>query len=110
MTEAPVVDRRIVEALLEVELERRPEHRLVLVHGSYDPGAPERFSMRIDGRRRQITVTDQPSVLGVLHAWLRHRDTDTEADGTENENGNENTLVVTTTAPPAQLGLDLCAH
>ena len=100
MTEAPVVDRRIVEALLEVELERKPEYRLVLVHGRYGPGAPERFSMQIDGRRRRISVTDQPSVLGVFDAWLRHRD-DAE---------DEDTLVVTTTAPPAQLGLDLCAQ
>ncbi|ROO83040.1 PglZ domain-containing protein [Actinocorallia herbida] len=102
MTEAPVVDRRIVEALLEVELERKPEHRLVLVHGRYEQGASERFSMRIDGRERRISVTDQPSVLGVADAWLRHRTAEDAEDG--------DTLVVTTTAPPAQLGLDLCAH
>ncbi|RAY12850.1 BREX-2 system phosphatase PglZ [Actinomadura craniellae] len=96
---ATVVDRRILEALLETELARRPGHRLVLVHGSYDPASPARFAVRIGDEQRRIEVTDQPSVLGVVDAWQRHR----HGDGT-------GTLVITTTAPTGQLGWDLRAH
>jgi hypothetical protein len=99
MAGAPVVDRRILEALLETQLVLSPAKRLVLVHGSYDPASPERFSVRIGEEPRQVTVTDQPSVLGVVDAWERHR-------------GSEDTgvLVVTTTAPADQLGWDVRAH
>jgi hypothetical protein len=51
---APVVDRRILEALLETELARRPDHRLVLVHGSYDQASPARFAVRIGDEQHRI--------------------------------------------------------
>lgn len=100
MVSAPVVDRRIIEALLEIELARaRSDRRLVLVHGSYDADSPARFAVKVGEEQRKVHVTDQASVLGVVDAWQRHQDS-----------GDEEILVVTTTAQVQQLGWDVRAH
>jgi hypothetical protein len=97
MTAPPVVDRRIIETLLDDTLRRSTAQRLMLVHGRYDPTSPAEFTAQVGGTRRTIRVTDQPSVLGIVAAWQRHRDAADSGD----------LLVVTTGVDDDQLGWDL---
>lgn len=100
MPAPPAVNRRIIEALLEVKLPDAGGRRLLLVHGRYaDPAATE-FSKLIAGTPRRIRVTDQQSVLGMVEAWREHQ---TSA-------GRDDVLVVTTGVDDAQLGWDLRAY
>lgn len=85
-TTPPVVNRRIIESLLNKDLRRSGDRRLMLVHGRYDPSAPTGFSIAVDGASRAVTVTEQPSVLGIVEAWQEHQ---------QKHPGNE-VLVVTT--------------
>ena len=108
MAEPPLLNRRIVEALLGIELLRphAAECRLVLVHGRYpgpDAGAAGQaeFTVRIGGRTRPVRVTDQQSVLGVVAAWQSHQQSDPDGNGV---------LVVTTGVDDAELGWDLRGH
>lgn len=101
-----LVDRRILEALLEAELTRALGRNgaapgLVLVHGRYNPAAPTEFTVRVGERQRQVRVSDQQSVLGVIGAWQHHR---------SQEPGADSLLVVTTQADPRGLGADVRAH
>ncbi|MFI9011846.1 BREX-2 system phosphatase PglZ [Actinosynnema sp. NPDC053489] len=99
MAVAPQVNRRIVETLLEAHLPDPRGRRLLLVHGRFDGPSPTEFKMTIGGKPRRITVTDQPSVLGIVEAWQAHQST-----------GGEDVLVVTTVVDDRQLGWDLRAH
>ncbi|MFG2627352.1 BREX-2 system phosphatase PglZ [Streptomyces sp. NPDC048473] len=96
----PLIDRRIVEALLETELRRAAECRLLLVNARYDSTAPTEFTARIDGRQRPVRVTDQDSVLGIVAAWQELLD-GSEAD---------RLLVVTSDVSATVLGWDVRAH
>ncbi|GAA3850620.1 BREX-2 system phosphatase PglZ [Saccharothrix violaceirubra] len=100
MVAPPEVNRRIVESLLEAELPHAGDRRLVLVHGRYDESSPSEFALRVGGRQRRVTVTDQRSVLGIVDAWRRHR---VGAD-------TDDVLVVTTGVDDAQLGWNLRGH
>ncbi|KOG25167.1 MULTISPECIES: BREX-2 system phosphatase PglZ [Streptomyces] len=100
MAVRPLIDRRIVEALLETELRRAKDRRLLLVHARYDSAAPTDFTVRIDGRQRLVRVTDQDSVLGIVDAWQRLL-AEPEPD---------RLLVVTSDVPATALGWDLRAH
>jgi hypothetical protein len=100
MTAPPVVDRRIIETLLDETLRRSTSQRLMLVHGRYDPTSPAEFTAQVGGTRRMVRVTDQPSVLGIVAAWQRHQDAA----------GSGDLLVVTTGADDGQLGWDLRGH
>ncbi|QUQ68268.1 BREX-2 system phosphatase PglZ [Kutzneria sp. CA-103260] len=96
MTAPPEVNRRIIEALLQRELPRAKQQRLVLVHGRYDTSSASEFGLLVEGQQRRIKVSDQPSVLGIVEAWQRHRSSpDTDV------------LVVTTGVDDAELGWDL---
>ncbi|WP_433461698.1 BREX-2 system phosphatase PglZ [Spirillospora sp. CA-128828] len=99
MSAPPVIDRRVLEALLDIELPRRGEAGLVLVHGRYRDGAPAEFSVRFGERNRRVRVSDQTSVLGVIDAWEEHI-----ADA------SDAILVVTTGVDDHQLGADLRGH
>jgi hypothetical protein len=101
MVAPPELDRRVVEALLAVELPRARDRRLVLVHGRYADGAPAEFAVKIGEESRRVRVTDQQSVLGVVDAWQTHRE--------QNPDGDD-VLVVTTAVEDAQLGWDVRAH
>ncbi|WOX21223.1 BREX-2 system phosphatase PglZ [Streptomyces solicathayae] len=90
----------MVEALLETELRRARDRRLLLVHARYDSTAPTDFTARVDGRQRQVRVTDQESVLGIADAWQR----------VLAEPDSDRLLVVTTDVPAGALGWDLRAH
>ncbi|MEU5877903.1 BREX-2 system phosphatase PglZ [Spirillospora sp. NPDC047279] len=104
-----MVDRRVLEALLDLELPRTPRGngaaapRLVIVHGRYRPGAPTEFSVRIGEQNRQVKVSDQASVLGVIDAWEEHNARASRAD-------SDSVLVVTTGVDENELGLDLRGH
>ncbi|MEU4270805.1 BREX-2 system phosphatase PglZ [Streptomyces sp. NPDC026092] len=100
MAVRPLIDRRIVEALLETELRRARDRRLLLVHARYDSASPTDFTARVDGRQRLVRVTDQDSVLGIVDAWERLL-ADSEAD---------RVLVVTSDVSATALGWDLRAH
>ncbi|MFB6627576.1 BREX-2 system phosphatase PglZ [Streptomyces sp. NPDC056374] len=100
MAVRPLIDRRIVEALLETELRRAKDRRLLLVHARYDSAAPADFTARIDGRQRLVRVTDQDSVLGIVDAWQTLL-AEPEAD---------RLLVVTSGVPASALGWDVRAH
>ncbi|MGH3309409.1 MAG: BREX-2 system phosphatase PglZ, partial [Streptomyces sp.] len=100
MAVRPLIDRRIVEALLETELRRAGDRRLLLVNARYDGAAPREFTARIDGRQRPVRVTDQDSVLGVVDAWQRLL-----ADP-----AGDRVLVVTSEVPATVLGWDVRAH
>ncbi|MET9373907.1 BREX-2 system phosphatase PglZ [Streptomyces sp. NPDC002992] len=100
MAVRPLIDRRIVEALLDTELRRAKDRRLLLVHARYDSAAPTDFTARVDGRQRLVRVTDQDSVLGIVDAWQRLL-AEPEAD---------RLLVVTSDVPATALGWDLRAH
>jgi PglZ domain len=92
----PDVNRRVIEALLQRELPRAKQQRLVLVHGRYDPSSADEFGLMVEGQQRRIKVTDQPSVLGIVEAWQQHR-----------SNPDTDVLVVTTGVDDAELGWDL---
>ncbi|MFE1902217.1 BREX-2 system phosphatase PglZ [Streptomyces gardneri] len=100
MAVRPLIDRRIVEALLETELRRANDRRLLLVHARYDSAAPTDFTARLDGRQRLVRVTDQDSVLGIVDAWQRLLA----------EPEDDRLLVVTSDVPATALGWDLRAH
>ncbi|WP_218005824.1 BREX-2 system phosphatase PglZ [Actinomadura hibisca] len=103
----PVVDRRVLEAMLDLELPHRQGDggqagpRLVLVHGRYRPGAATEFTVRIGDRQRPVTVSDQPSVLGVIDAWESHR---------LGAAGSDAVLVITTGVDGRLLGADVRGH
>ncbi|WP_199444074.1 BREX-2 system phosphatase PglZ [Umezawaea beigongshangensis] len=99
MAVVPQVNRRIVEALLQAHLPDSRGRRLLLVHGRFDGSSPTEFKTTVGDRSLQITVTDQPSVLGIVEAWQAHRAT-----------GEDGVLVVTTVVDDRQLGWDLRAH
>ncbi|WP_395109986.1 BREX-2 system phosphatase PglZ [Actinomadura sp. SCN-SB] len=109
MSTPPLVDRRALEAMLDLELTARAAEdgpvrpRLVLVHGRYRPGAATEFTIHVGDRQQPVKVSDQQSVLGVIDAWERHR-RDTAGDGTGP------LLVVTTGADARELGADLRGH
>ncbi|MGW3249330.1 BREX-2 system phosphatase PglZ [Streptomyces fungicidicus] len=102
----PVAGRRAIEVLLQTELKRAPDHRLVLVDAVWDPEEVNtEFTVEIGGGHRRVVVTDEHSPLGVTDAWHRHL-----AGGAGDGAGDDSVLVVTGTVPPEQLGLDLRAH
>ncbi|MGH3808627.1 MAG: BREX-2 system phosphatase PglZ, partial [Pseudonocardiaceae bacterium] len=101
MAAPPAVNRRIIEALLGVELASATGPRLVLVHGSYEDPSPAEFTTEIAGVPRRVRVTDQPSVLGIVEAWQEHQEVTA---------GSDDVLVVTTRVDDAQLGWDLRGH
>ncbi|TDD40560.1 BREX-2 system phosphatase PglZ [Actinomadura sp. KC06] len=103
MSTPPVIDRRVLEALLDIELPRRNARdtaRLVVVHGRYRDGAPTEFSIRFGERQRRVRVSDQTSVLGAVDAWETHNSA-TEPGAI---------LVITTGVDDHDLGADLRAH
>lgn len=93
----PQVGRRTIEALLATHAESLSERSLVLVHGRYAQGAPARFTTTLKDEPRRVRVRDEASVLGVLAAWLDHKDDAAPGD----------VLVVTTGVDDEQLGWDL---
>jgi PglZ domain len=107
----PLVDRRVLEAMLDLELTARAaedgfrQPRLVLVHGRYRPGSATEFTMRVGDRQQQVKVSDQPSVLGVVDAWERHRLAAAAA-----ADGSGPLLVITTGVEGRELGADLRGH
>ncbi|MFF3130164.1 BREX-2 system phosphatase PglZ [Streptomyces mirabilis] len=102
----PVAGRRAIEMLLQTELKRAPDHRLVLVDAVWDPEEVNtEFTVAVGGGHRRVVVTDQHSPLGVTDAWHRHL-----AGGAGDGSDDDSVLVVTGTVPPEQLGLDLRAH
>ncbi|MGH3373439.1 MAG: BREX-2 system phosphatase PglZ [Actinoallomurus sp.] len=106
MSAPPLVNRRILEALLENRLSDARAHgrerRLVLVHGRYDPVAPSEFTTRIGADQLKVRVSDQASVLGIVDAWQNHRASATQDDAA--------VLVVTTGVDDELLGVDLRGH
>ena len=100
MAVRPLVNRRIIEALLDAEMRKATDRRLLLVNARYEDTAPKEFTARIDGRPRHVHVTDEDSVLGIVDAWQRHLA----------ERATDRLLVVTSGVTPAQLGWDLRAH
>ncbi|UNZ18018.1 BREX-2 system phosphatase PglZ [Streptomyces sp. 891-h] len=109
MAAHPVVGRRAIEMLLQVELPQSEGERLVLVDAAYeDRGREAEFTVQINGTSRHVRISDHDSLLGVVDAWQRHR---AEADGDENGDKDEDrVLVVTGRVPAEQLGWDLRAH
>ncbi|MFI8502809.1 BREX-2 system phosphatase PglZ [Streptomyces sp. NPDC085524] len=96
----PVVGRRIIEALLETELARGSDRRLILVNARYESaGTEDEFIAKIGGRQRRVQITDQDSVLGITDAWARLAD-----------RYEEGLVVVTSGVPTDQLGWDVKAH
>jgi hypothetical protein len=108
-TAAPLVDRRVIEALLEAEFPRalgkRTVPRLVLVHGRYDSASPAEFAVRIGEDQQRVQVSDQSSVLGVVDAWQTHQSAQQSA-----QDLGSAILVVTTTVDESQLGWDVRGH
>lgn len=105
MNAPPLVDQRVLEALLSLELPRARDKgagvpRLVLVHGRYRPGAPTGFTLRIGERQHRVSVSDQHSVLGVIDAWEAHNSTAAEAGS----------ILVITSGVDGQLGADIRGH
>jgi hypothetical protein len=94
------VNRRIIESLLSKDLRRSGDRRLMLVHGHYDPSAPTGFSIAVDGTPREVRVTEQPSVLGIIEAWQDH----------QHEHPGDEVLVVTTEVTDEDLIWDLRGH
>ncbi|MFJ2189921.1 BREX-2 system phosphatase PglZ [Kitasatospora sp. NPDC087861] len=97
----PLVNRRVIEALLRLELPNEPDRRLVLVHGRYETGAAAEFTASLAEDKRRIEVVEQHSVLGISDAWHRHQ---------EDATGPGSVLVVTTTVEDEQLGWDVLGH
>lgn len=94
----PELDQRVITGLLTSRLARNTKgRRLVLVHGTYAPGAPEEFSVPVtEGGRRRVRVAHATSVLGLTDAWQAHM----EIEGAD-------LLVVTTDVDDGRLSLDL---
>ncbi|MEV0301622.1 BREX-2 system phosphatase PglZ [Streptomyces prasinus] len=102
-TTRPVVGRRAIEVLLQAELPKAADRRLVLVDAAYEArGQEAEFGLRVEGRTYWVRVSDQDSVLGITDAWRRHR-AEAKPDGSD-------VLVVTGQVPADQLGWDLRAH
>ncbi|MEU9044424.1 MULTISPECIES: BREX-2 system phosphatase PglZ [unclassified Kitasatospora] len=97
----PLVNRRVLEALLRLELPAEPERRLVLVHGRYEPGGATGFTAALGEEKRRVEVVEDHSVLGISDAWHRHR---------EAAPGDSSVLVVATGVADGQLGWDLLGH
>jgi hypothetical protein len=101
----PLVDRGILLKLLQEWLPAVDDcaPALILVCARY-ADAEGSFEVKVpaaDGRtahERRVTVTNQPSVLGIVDTWHRHR-----ADTT----GSGEVLVVTTAAGDSDLGWEL---
>ena len=91
----PELDTRMVEAVVNDELQHLGDRRLLLVHGRYPSG--EKASVEVGGRRAH--VVDQQSVLGIVDAWLTHR-----------ERGGDDLLVVVHPLDDDQLGWDIRGH
>jgi hypothetical protein len=100
MAVRPLANRRIIEALLDTELRRARDRRLLLVNARYDDGSPRDFTTRVDGVQRRVHVSDEDSVLGVVDAWQRHLA----------EKDDDRVLVITSGVSVAQLGWDVRAH
>lgn len=100
MAGRPLANRRIIEALVDTELRRARDRRLLLVNARYDDSSPKDFTVRLDRRQRRVHVSDQESVLGVVDAWQRHLA----------EDDDNRVLVVTTGVSVSQLGWDVRAH
>ncbi|MFD8270946.1 BREX-2 system phosphatase PglZ [Streptomyces flaveolus] len=99
----PAAGQRAVQVLLEAELPRAEDRRLVLVDAVWAGRDEEReFSIRVGDRQRRVHVTDQHSPLGIADAWRRHL-TEIDPDG-------DSVLVVTGSVPADQLGWDLRGH
>jgi hypothetical protein len=96
---APVLTRRIVEALLEEWLPHAKGRRLLLVYGRYADAMAE--FVTTGAARVRAHVRDEHSVLGITEAWQHH------LAGHSNDN---DVLVVTTTVDDHQLGWDLRAY
>ncbi|WP_329045576.1 BREX-2 system phosphatase PglZ [Amycolatopsis sp. NBC_01488] len=97
MTAAPPqLSRRMIETLLADWLPQAKQRRLVLVYGRYEDGSSD-FTVSFAEERRQVHVTDQHSVLGIVEAWQRH----------QAERGADDLLVVATSVDDAQLGWDV---
>lgn len=107
----PLIDRGILAKLLQGWLPagNDPVPPLVLVSARY-VGSRSGLEVSVpasggpNARTYQVSVTDQPSVLGVVDAWHRHR-TDGNSDGDRGD-----VLVVTTAAGEADLGWELRRH
>lgn len=100
MNASPVVDRRIIESLVETWLPHAKGRRLLLVYGRYADGAGE-FTTTAGGTRRRVRVTDQHSVLGVVEAWDEYQRAHPDDDAM---------LVVTTSVDDSELGWDVRAY
>jgi hypothetical protein len=100
----PLIDRGILTKLLKgvLPVGREADHPLVLLHARYHDGEGA-FPVQVggeDGRTYQVTVTDQPSVLGVVDAWQRHRSSGPAGDH----------VLVITTGSGDHLGWELRGH
>lgn len=103
MTTAPLLDQRVVEATVALELRMaakdphgRTPRRLLLVHGTYAPDSPAELT--VEGRR--VVVRSGASVLGMYEAWHAHlAAADTDA-----------LLVLATPLSDEQISLDLRAQ
>jgi len=98
---APVLTRRIVEALLEEWLPHGKGRRLLLVYGRYTDATAEFVTSTNAAFRVRAHVRDEHSVLGITEAWQRH--VSGHPDDTD-------VLVVATTVDDHLLGWDLRAH
>ncbi|MET8828859.1 BREX-2 system phosphatase PglZ [Streptomyces sp. NPDC004610] len=99
----PAAGRRAIEVLLEAELPRAGDRRLVLVDAVWAGGEEEReFTVQVDGGARRVHVTAQDSPLGIADAWRRHL--------TDTDPGGDSVLVVTGRVPADQIGWDLRGH
>ncbi|MCX4667978.1 BREX-2 system phosphatase PglZ [Streptomyces sp. NBC_01381] len=100
MAVRPLVNRRIIEALLDTEMRRARDRRLLLVNARYDDSAPTDFTARVDGAQRRVHVSAEDSVLGIVDAWQRHLAAE---DG-------DRLLVIASGVSVTQLGWDIRAH
>lgn len=99
MTAPPTVDRRAIDALVQVQLPHAGDRRLLLVHARYDDNV-NTFVLG-GAQRRRVHVADQHSMLGMVEAWQQHL-VEHAAD--------DDLLVLTTSVPEEQLGWDLRAY
>lgn len=99
MPTPPILDTRIVQALLEDLLPQAMDQRLVLVYGRYE--GRDEFALTNGTVRRRVHVTDQHSVLGIVEAWQDHQAAHISDD---------DLLVVATSVDDRQLGWDIKAY